>query len=68
MVAVAELELELDAREERRRRMEDEPVRPGRDIGELPDAPVAVGLARGDELVAPEELDEHPCRGPAHVS
>src|SRR5437588_2076088 len=65
MVALVELELELDAREERRRRMEDEPVRPGGDVGELPDAPVAVRLAGGDELVAAEELDEHACRGPA---
>jgi hypothetical protein len=36
--------------------MEDEPVRPRLDVGEVADTPVVVGLAFGDQLVAPEEL------------
>jgi len=68
VVAVAELDLQLDALEERRRRMEDEAVRTRRDVGELTDTSVGVRHARTDELVTAEELDVHsrsrlPCGG-----
>src|SRR5438034_292744 len=60
MVAVAELELQLDAAEVVRRRMEDEPVparvEPGR---ELADPPVAVSAVVRDEICVAEELDSH---------
>src|SRR5947199_5170868 len=58
MMAVAELELELEPSEVLRRRMEHEAVaariEPG---GELADAPVAVGAPVGDEVGFLEELD-----------
>ena len=47
-----EIDLELDPPEERGAREEDDPVRPGVGVGELPDPPVGVGLPRADELVA----------------
>ncbi len=43
MVAVAELHLELDAAEERRRRVEDKAVRAGLEIVGEPGAAVGVG-------------------------
>src|SRR5438094_474272 len=52
VMAFAELDLELDAAEEGRRRMEDDPVGARAGVGELADAPVLVGLAGADELVA----------------
>ena len=45
VAAGLDLDLGLDPREERRRRMEDEPVGARLDVGELADPPVVVGLA-----------------------
>ena len=54
--------LDLDAAEERRFRVEDEPVGTGCGIVELLDPPVVVGLAGRDELIAVEQLDAHAAR------
>ena len=59
-MALAELDLELDPREERRRRMEDERVRAGLEtVSEIGDPPVGVGLPGGDRIGSLEELDVH---------
>ena len=57
VVALVEGDLELDPPEERRRRMEDEPVCAGGHLGERGDAPVGVRLGRRDELLLREQLD-----------
>ena len=57
VVAVAELHLQLDAAEERRRRVEDEAVRTGLEIVGEPGSAVSVGVGRGDLLRAAMELD-----------
>ena len=63
MVAVAELDLELDAREERRRWPEHELVAAGLEVaGELGDAAVAVGLTRRDDLAPPRPAPRAPLR------
>ena len=64
-MAGPELDLDLDAPEERRAGVEDEPVRARAELvaGELGDAAVVVGLARGDEVVAAEELDRDAAGG-----
>ena len=62
VVAVRELDLQLDAREEGRRRMEHEAVRPGRQIvGEACPA-VGVGLGGRDGGAVAEQLDRDPRR------
>jgi hypothetical protein len=43
--------------------MEDDPVGTGLDVGEVGHAPVAVGLALGQELVAAKQLDANPGGG-----
>ena len=50
--------LSLHTAEERRRRMEHEPVDAGFDVGEIADAAVGVCPAGRDKLVTTEELDE----------
>ena len=73
VVAVDELDLELHAGEERRRRMEDEGVGAGVEaVGEHRDPAVVVRLARGERAGAVEELDVDPscglaARGVEHV-
>ena len=64
VVAGPEHDLDLDAPEERRARVEDEAVGPRAEVvaGEVRDAAVVVGLARGDEVVAAEELDRDAAR------
>lgn len=65
MVAVCELDLELDTTEEGGRRVEDEPIRTRSELGrKLWDAAVVVRGADADCLVSPEELDEHADGGP----
>lgn len=61
MIVAAGLDhdLDLDPPEERRVRVEHEPVCPRCRVGELPDAAVAVGLAEADELISVIELDAH---------
>src|SRR5258708_26100454 len=62
MMAVAELDLQLDAFEERRRRVEDDPVGAGVSVAELWDAAVVVRNPLADEVaVGVEELDTHAC-------
>ena len=63
VVAVGELDLELDAGEERRRRVEHEAVRAGAEVVREASAPVAVGLRGGDGAGAPGQLDRDPDRG-----
>ena len=61
VVAVAELDLELDAREERRGRPEHQLVPAGHElVGQLGDAAVGVRLAGGDDRALPCELDAYP--------
>ena len=62
VVTLAELDLDLDAAEERRARVEDEPVDVRRelDTAEVGNAAVLVRLPDGEEKVAAEELDAHP--------
>jgi len=61
VVAVAELDLELDSREERRGRPEHQLVPAGREVsGQLGDAAVGIGLAGGDDRALPCELDAYP--------
>ena len=63
-MAVAELHLELDAAEERRRRVEDDPVDARLEPRcELGDPAVGVGRPVGDLLVAAVELDADAFRG-----
>jgi hypothetical protein len=64
-VAGTELDLDLDAPEERRARVKHEPIGTRAELvaGELRDAAVVVGLARGDEVVAAEELDRDAAGG-----
>ena len=57
VAAALDLDLGLDAPEEGRRRMEDQPVGALPNVGKVADAAVVIGLALGDELVPPEELD-----------
>src|SRR5205085_978171 len=59
VVAFAELQLELDAAKEGRGWAEDDAVGAGAAVGKLADAPVAVGLARADELLTAPELDPY---------
>ena len=63
VVAVLELELQLDAAEIGRRRVEDEPVPPCFEPRrELTDAAVSVGAAAGNELRLAEDFDTHALR------
>jgi len=57
MVAGPEIDFELDPTEERRGREEDDPVGAGVGVCELPDAPVDVGLAGADELLATSDAE-----------
>ena len=65
VVAGPENDLDLDPPEERRARVEDEAVGPRAEVvaGEVRDAAVVVGLARGDEVGAAEELDRDSAGG-----
>ena len=54
-----DFDFDLDAPEEGRGGMEDESVGPRRDVRQLADPPVVVGLAFGDQVVATEELHAH---------
>src|ERR1051325_4072157 len=64
MVALAELDLQLDAREVRRGRMEDDPVTAWIERRrKARDAPVVVSGSLRYALRAAEELDLHPARG-----
>src|SRR5205085_9307168 len=67
VMALAELDLEVEGLEEGRRRVEHDPVRAGARLAELRDAPVVVGDAVADEVtVGVEELDAHArCRAAA---
>ena len=65
VIAFPQLELELNAAEERRRRMEHEPVDAGLDVGEVANAAVGVRIARREELVAAVKLDAHTDGGAA---
>ena len=66
VVAVAELDLELDPPEERARRVEDDAVRARLRLGEIAHAAVVVGdaLARNRPVRA-QQLDGDPGRGSA---
>ena len=64
IVAALQLELELDAPEERRGRMEDESVAAGIESVCEARAAVVVGLCLCDRLGAMEELDRDSCRRP----
>ena len=60
VVAVFERQLKLDSAEERGRRVEDELVRAGIELGaELGDPPVVVRLAGADEIAVAHELHAH---------
>ena len=62
-MAVGEGDLELDAGEEVGFRMENEAIGAGGElVGQLGDAPVGSGDARGHELGPLKELDEHAAR------
>ena len=65
VVPLAELDLDLDAPEERRARMEDEPVDVGSELlaAEVGDTAVLVRLSHGEQGLALEELDSDPARG-----
>ena len=61
VVAVTELDLELDSREERRGRPEHQLVPTGHQVsGQLGDAAVGVRLAGGVDRALPCELDTYP--------
>ena len=63
-MALVELHLELDSREEGRRRPEHDLVAARLEVtGELSDATLSVRLARGDDRPLPCELDAHARRG-----
>jgi hypothetical protein len=62
VAACLDLDLDLDATEERRLGVEDEPVAAGRSVDEPADPAVVVGLTLADELVAAEDLDADPAR------
>ena len=64
VVAVGELDLELDPAEERRRGVEHQPVGPGVAAAELADAAVGVGLSGTDELPRLPQLDADALRRP----
>src|SRR4051812_50045207 len=57
MVPVFELELQLDAAEVGRRRLESEPVPAGLELVGEAGAPVGVGLGRRDDPFPPPQLD-----------
>ena len=64
MVAVAELDLEFHAREERRRWPEYDLVAARLEVtGERGDAPVGVRLTRCEEFALSGQLDAHPRSG-----
>ena len=66
VVALRELDLELDTREERRRGPEDERVPARLEIGgELGDPSVRVRLSPGDDVTLTDELHPDTARGTA---
>ena len=67
VVAVGELDLQLDPREERRGRVEDEAVRAGGEAVREPGAPVAVRLRDRHRAVRSRELDRDAGGGPSRA-
>jgi hypothetical protein len=65
VAAGLELDPDLDALEERRDGVEDEPVAAGLDLGKVVDAAVVVCRPFGDEPVAVEQLDPDAAGGHA---